>query len=430
MQLIIQLFKYLNSNTNYAVLRNHEGLPYSNKSRDIDILIEKKEYNRIKKDIVDIIVAEGYKIITYFESERIHTFVCGLTTPEKTDIIQFDFFFRTSVYGVTVINASDMLLAKQFNGEVYHVSKEYEFLDKFLYLKLLGIPYPKKYAELEKLMTENKTVDNIINQLFGEKSLESLKEKQGKQLMLKKLVRNLKSSFVNQTSNVISFWVAYICNLLSPKGFSVGFTGPDGSGKTTVLEIIYSELEHVYSGIKLFHFRPTILPNIGEAACNAGIKKEVDRDYNNPHRGSKTGIISSSIRLCYYSVDYIIGYWIKIRPLLHQRSVVLFDRYYTDIIADSRRSRIHLNYKFLTWFRHIIPSLNYNILLTASSETILKRKQELDAPGIESINKKLDYLATKSDYQLVLNESTPQEAVFEILSHIFEQQHIRNCRKL
>jgi hypothetical protein len=111
--------------------------------------------------------------------------------------------------------------------------------------------------------------------------------------------------------------------------------------------------------------------------------------------------------------------------------LVVFDRYYTDIIVDSRRSRIYLNYKFLYWFgRLFIPSLDYNILLTADSEVILKRKQELDSEGICSINEKIEYLSTKKGYSKVLNESTPENAVEKILSYIFEQQHQKNLKRL
>ena len=77
-----------------------------------------------------------------------------------------------------------------------------------------------------------------------------------------------------------------------------------------------------------------------------------------------------------------------------------------------------------------IPSLDYNILLTASSETILARKRELDEDGIRTINAKIDYLADKKGYTKILNESTPQVAVYETLSFVFEKQHKKNLKRL
>ena len=77
-----------------------------------------------------------------------------------------------------------------------------------------------------------------------------------------------------------------------------------------------------------------------------------------------------------------------------------------------------------------IPFLNYNILLTASTDTILARKRELNETGIRNINDKIDYLSGKDGYLKVMNEQTPEKAVVEILSYIFEEQHIKNLKRL
>lgn len=69
-------------------------------------------------------------------------------------------------------------------------------------------------------------------------------------------------------------------------------------------------------------------------------------------------------------------------------------------------------------------------MLTADSQTILERKQELDKEGIDAINHKIDYLVTKKGYYKVMNEGTPQEAVEKILQIIFEEQHKMNIKRL
>lgn len=221
----------------------------------------------------------------------------------------------------------------------------------------------------------------------------------------------------------------YIC---SRTGFSIGFTGPDGSGKTTVIEMLLERIAPVFgTAHKYYHFRPMLFGNLGEVAHSAGIKKEVDRNFDKPHRGGKTGKLSSLLRLAYYSIDYIIGYFIKVKTITRITRVVVFDRYFTDIICDSRRSRIYLSREFLyCWKRLFIPSLNYNILLTASCDTILARKRELDEEGIRTINDKIDYLCNKKGYRKVLNETTPQAAATEILTYVFEEQHKKNLRRL
>lgn len=255
----------------------------------------------------------------------------------------------------------------------------------------------------------------------------------GKKLLWAAICWNLKCHPICFLGNLILFlWTFWGNYLRSNTGFSVGFTGPDGSGKTTVIDLLLGRLAPVFrTAHKYYHFRPTLFGNLGEVAHSAGLKKEVDRDYSKPHRGGKTGALSSFARLLYYSLDYIVGYFVKVKTVTRITRIVIFDRYYTDIICDSRRSRIYLNYKFLYGFGKLfIPSLDYNILLTAGTDTILARKKELDEEGIRIINKKIDYLAGKKEYKKVLNEQTPEMAVAEILNYIFDNQHSKNLQRL
>ena len=130
-------------------------------------------------------------------------------------------------------------------------------------------------------------------------------------------------------------------------------------------------------------------------------------------------------------MDYIFGYFLRVRPFLQKRSLVIFDRYYTDVIVDSRRSRIFLNHKFLYWCGKLfIPALDYNILLTADRDVILSRKQELDEKGIDEINEKMNFLSKKKGYYLVINNGKPEEAVRKILTIVFEVQHLKNMKRI
>ena len=37
----------------------------------------------------------------------------------------------------------------------------------------------------------------------------------------------------------------------------------------------------MYSSINSYHFRPNLLPNLGEAAYKTKLKAEIDKDYSN-----------------------------------------------------------------------------------------------------------------------------------------------------
>ena len=74
---------FLNANADYAVLRNFEGLPENNNSRDIDIIITRKSYRRMKRSLVELIDRSGWKIITYLNSDRLISYVCATTSDWK-----------------------------------------------------------------------------------------------------------------------------------------------------------------------------------------------------------------------------------------------------------------------------------------------------------------------------------------------------------
>lgn len=433
-EFLTTFFNFLNKNGEYAVLRNFEGLPAHNNSRDIDIVIESSTYRRLKSDLIELIEKEGWKIVTYLNSDRLITWVCACVDGDsRTEIVQFDFFFHTSIFGVTLLEAKDFLKNRQFNGAIYHVDKEYEFLDKYMYDRAVGVAYPEKYKTTREAVENSREVKRVLKKVFGSNSINECDKTSGKKLLLNALKQNLCSNPFRTVSRMLKFEYYHIRNYVrSNTGFSVGFTGPDGSGKTTVIDQILERLAPVFrTAHKYYHFRPALFGNLGEVAHSAGLKKEVDRDYSNPHRGGKTGALSSFARLLYYSLDYIVGYFVKVKSVTRITRVVIFDRYYTDIICDSRRSRIYLNYKFLYWFGKLfIPSLDYNILLTARSETILARKRELDEEGIRRINERIDYLADKKGYKKILNEQTPEVAVAGILNYIFDNQHRKNLRRL
>lgn len=430
---IATVIEFLNQNADYAVLRNYEGLPDKNTSRDIDIIITAKSLHSIKKRLIDLIDKSGWKIINYLNSDRLITYVCAhIDANGKADLIQWDFFINTSVFGILLMDAKEFLAHKQFNGFLYYVGIECQFLDKYLYNRAVGSSYPAKYHATRSAAENLPAVSEKLQALFGKPTVEACDRASSRKLLFHAILANLKNpfTFVARVSKFLyTFSKNYIC---SNTGFSIGFTGPDGSGKTTVIDLMIKEFGEVFrQAHSYYHFRPTLFGNLGEVAHSAGLKKEVDREYDKPHRGGKTSAFNSFLRLIYYTIDYIVGYFIKVKSKTRITHLVIFDRYYTDIICDSRRSRIYLNPKFLyRWGRLFIPSLDYNILLTASTETILARKKELDESGIQAINGKIDYLSDKKGYLKILNEDAPGNAVQKILTQIFEKQHTKNLKRL
>ena len=162
------VFAFLNTNADYAVLRNYDGLPKFNNSRDIDIIIEKDTYANVKSQLIDVVEQCGWKIVTLLKSDRLVTWVCGnIAMDGSVKLIQLDFFFNTSVFGVELLPARYLLKSKSFNGKIYHVDIVCEFLDKYLYDRAVGAKYPEKYNAVKTSVKTNSDVISVLKKVFG-----------------------------------------------------------------------------------------------------------------------------------------------------------------------------------------------------------------------------------------------------------------------
>ena len=304
---IKSVIELLNEHADYAVLRNFEGLPSNNKSRDIDIIITRPSLKKVKPLLLKLIEDNGWKILVYLHSDRLITYVLSVGGDDKTELVQWDFFYDTSIWGIQLMDAAEFLAHKQFNGFLYYVGVECQFLDKYLYNRAVGSAYPQKYAATREQAKDLPFVKEKIKGMFGVNSVDEGDAVKGRGLLFRAFAYNLKRRPFALFRDMGRFISTFVGNYIhSRTGFSIGFTGPDGSGKTTVIELLIEELGAVFkTAHAYYHFRPTLFGNISDVAHSAGLKKEVDKNYDQPHRGSKTGKLSSLLRLGYYTMDYI-----------------------------------------------------------------------------------------------------------------------------
>ena len=97
--------------------------------------------------------------------------------------------------------------------------------------------------------------------------------------------------------------------------------------------------------------------------------------------------MSSLAKLGYWAVDYIVGYYLTIRPALARSTLVLFDRYLVDALIDPRRYRYGGPRWALEALWWAIPKPDLVVLLDAPTHVLRDRKQELPAEEIDRLRR-------------------------------------------
>lgn len=162
--------------------------------------------------------------------------------------------------------------------------------------------------------------------------------------------------------------------LFNPAGFCVAFLGTDGSGKSTLIESVKPHIEQMlHAPVHYEHLRPNLIPSIARL-MGMPVKQGPTTD---PHGGKVSGWFGSFVRFAYYYIDYTVGYWVKIRPILAKRSqMVVFDRYYYEYMIDPRRCAVRLPRGWARFWGWFIPKPDLILCLGGSPEKIYARKPE------------------------------------------------------
>jgi thymidylate kinase len=428
----------------YAVLRNYESLPQSVGARDIDILVHPDDLPAAIEVIAALADELGASFAKAFRDDMIVQLI--LMRRLETNAlfqIKIDLLHNRQVYGVECLNAEQMLTQLQFHNGLPVVKDCIRFLDKWLFNRFVGQPTDPKYDADFALIcrTERAAIMTLLTPLIGNNQaaseLDEIARGRASSMdpltrftRLKLLVRIAARSGLKSANRLGRFAYYRAINILAPQGVFLSLSGPDGSGKTTVIGHVIEELEEIFGkdAVVYGHFRPTMLPRIAEVALTTGAVKTVDTDYERPHRSQPSGFAGSLTRIVYYGLDYLVGFLRRIHPNLVKRKIVLYDRYYYDMIADPFRSRISLPLPILRTVGRLLPLPHHAFYIQVAPEEIRRRKQELTLDRIIELNARYKNLAQRGWMTLIDNNGTAEVAAAAIIDHIVTLQD-RKARK-
>jgi thymidylate kinase len=159
---------------------------------------------------------------------------------------------------------------------------------------------------------------------------------------------------------------------LRPTGLLIAVLGPDGSGKDTVIDGMSQEVQRGFRRTALYHWRPNII-----------LQRKPAPPVTNPHAIPPRGPFLSSLFLLGFVLDYWIGYAFRIRLYLTRGTLVIFDRYFYDVIVDPKRARFAGPAWYANLLARLVPRPDLTLLLDADAELMFARKGELSVEELQ-----------------------------------------------
>ena len=418
----------LNNKIEYALLHGWQGLPEHLPS-DLDIALAPKDLAHLKQVLLSV---KDAKLVNLLQHETTcYYFVLALQNGTRVRFLPVDVALDYRRDGRIWFGAEELLKGRRRWKEFWVAAPEVEF--KYLLVKKIlkqHVP-PRAFERLQALAQElGALADDEARRLLGEKWAGRVMAwiRAGNREALEQEIRRLKrqllwQKFKQEPLNPLKYWLPEIKRIWRrwrhPTGLWVAVLGPDGAGKSTLIQGLQKELAGAFRRTAAFHLMPRPFRKRGDGG-----------PVTDPHGRPPRSLPISLLKLVYYWLDYTLGYWLKIRPALVCSTLVLFDRYYDDLLIDPKRYRYGGPMRLARLLRRFIPRPDVFLVLDVPVEELLRRKQEVPREELERQVAAYRRFALGTPNAYLLDGSRPpDEVVHQVLDMILDFLHERYLKR-
>ncbi|MBL8327786.1 MAG: hypothetical protein JNJ71_02970 [Rubrivivax sp.] len=219
----------------------------------------------------------------------------------------------------------------------------------------------------------------------------------------------------DEPRSVMREWRRRWHRLTRPTGLVVAVLGPDGSGKSTVLDHLERELAQGFRRVARFHLRPRF-----------GRQDRSPVAVTDPHAQAPRGTGANLAKCLYFVADYWQGWLRAVLPTKLRSGLVLFDRYFHDMLVDHRRYRLPQAFAPARWASWLIPQPDLWLILQADAETLVARKGEITLQSARELLGRYGQLAHSLDRAVIVSsqgtvDETCARAVAAVTAHMAQR---------
>ena len=181
----------------------------------------------------------------------------------------------------------------------------------------------------------------------------------------------------------------------------VSFMGVDGSGKSTLIELLRKKLKNKFRKIKYIHLRPYLIL-LDKSTVQA-----------NPHKSKKTWpILLNFFRILYWLIIYRFFFYLFGN---NSNQLIIFDRYAHDLMIDPIRYKFNLPINITKFILNLFPNPNLWIVLNAPIKVLEKRKKELPTKELKKQIRSYLNFAKQRKNSIVVNTNNSVQSCLSLI---------------
>ena len=159
------------------------------------------------------------------------------------------------------------------------------------------------------------------------------------------------------------------------RGAVVSVVGPDGVGKSTLIDSLAAG---ALQGRRTMRIR-----NVGLLPRRTVPQVPVTE----PHKDPPYPPLVSLAKVAYVYTDYLLGWFLRVRPFVRNGGWVILERGWWDMAVDPTRYRMRLPSGLMWHLGRALPNPDLLLILEAPAEVVFERKKELP---IEELRRQLE----------------------------------------